>query len=1048
MRKFLLFGFLFFMVSTVFAQERRVTGKVTAESDGGSLPGVSVNAIGTSVYAQTNDQGEFSINLPSGATALRFTSVGFISKDITVGNQSTVNVVLAEDENMLEEIVVQVPYGTVRQSAFVGSQTTVGKKQIESQRVSSFTRTLDGLVPGLVSTSGGGQPGTNASIQIRGVGSVNASSGPLYVLDGVVYSGSNVSLSTDDIESVTVLKDASATALYGSRAANGVIMVTTKKGKAGKPQITFNARTGFQERGIPEYDRVNQQQYYELMWEATRNRLTGGNFANITPAINQQASNSLITGLVYNSTNVAANQVVGPDGKFNPNASILWDDNWSKELFRKAFRQDYNMNISGGSQNSDYFVSLGYLDEPGMTKFSNYNRYTGRVAVNSSPTKWMKTGVNMDGTISFADQLNFTGTETTNPFYYSRNMGPIYPVWQRDASGNFVKDPITGQNALDWGVPNQMGARPYAGLSNLLGSLDLDDRLNNVGQLNTSAYVEVKFLKDFTFKTTVGGTIWNGHTTSFQNSLYGDAQNVQGRSTKANAKQLNFTFNKILTYDKTFGDHSFNVLAGHENYSYTYEYVSGTKVGFPFPGTNEIGTAATITGANSYTNQHRIESYLSNLRYTFKNKYLFNASFRTDGSSRFFPGNDALSRSNWGNFWSIGAGYNISQEPFMKSIAWLDDLKIKGSFGQLGNESLNTYYAWQSLYALGWNNAGNPGAVISSLANESLTWENNQSANLGIDFSIFKNKLSGSIEWFKRTSKDMLFPVPLAPSTGISEITKNVGDMYNAGIEMQLGYNVLSKRDFDWRLNVNFTHYKNKVTRLAEESAENGVLSGSHKIMVGKPMYSFFIREYAGVDPETGDALFYKDILGADGKPTGERTTDNRFSQGTQYFHGSAIPDFRIGFNNMIRYKGFDLSFLVNWQQGGQYYDGNYATLMHVGSYGSHWHADILNRWQKPGDITEIPRVQNALADQSGVSTRFLYDASFVNIRNATLGYDLPKSVIGSLGVQKVGVYVSGDNLHLFHKRKGADPQYSFGGGSGFGYPVARTYTFGVTVGF
>ena len=1035
------------LIGVAHAQNQTVTGRVTSSEDNTPLSGVSVSVVGTSTATQTNNAGNYSISVPANSV-LEFSSVGHTSQRINVGNQTVINVSLISAETDIDEVLVQVPYGTVRRSAFVGSETTIGTEAFENQRVTSFTKALEGLVPGLVSTNGGGAPGSNADVRIRGIGSISAGSGPLYVLDGVPYLGSNVSINNDDIESVTVLKDASATALYGARGANGVIMITTKKGSAGAPQITANIRTGFQNRGIPEYKRVNSEQYYEMMWHATRNRLAGGDPANFTDAINQQASEQLIPGLIYNVTNVANNQIVLPNGQFNPAARILYQDDWEDALTQTPFRQDYNLNVRGGSNTGNYFISLGHINEPGVAKFSGYERYTGRINVDSKPKDWLTMGLNMDGALGNVRNVPSGGTSTINPFYFSRQMGPIYPVWERDANGDFVIDPATGQNALDWGVPWQMGERPYAGNANLLGALDLDNRSSLNGNINANTFLAIDFLDGFTFRTTLGGNYYNAYGTTYQNSQFGDAQNVSGRSTKQNNRQLSFTFNQVLSYNKILNDlHDISALVGHESYQFRQNFMSATRTDFPFPGIDELAPAATLTGGTSYEHNHRIESYFSNFQYSYDKRYLLSASVRGDGNSRFFPGGADLPNAQWGTFWSVGAGWLLSNETFLSNTSWIDELKLKASYGRLGNEDLNTYYAWQSLYALGWPNANNPGAIISSLPAQTLSWESNNTFNAGVDFRLFDNRLLGTLEWYNKETTDMLFYVPLPRSTGIAGVWQNAGDMRNQGFDISLGYHAVRSQDFNWRVNLNLTHFRNKITRLPEENREDGIIDGTKRRVVGGGIYDFWLREYAGVDPANGDALYYRDVLDADGNATGERETVNNINQGDFYWHGTSLPDFTGGLQNTFSYKGVTLQFLVNFSKGGQFYDGNYASLMHVGSYGTHWHEDILNAWKQPGDITDVPRVQNALANQSGTSSRFLYDASYINIKNLTLSYRLPNEVAQRLYLNNVTIHGNVDNLHLFSSRYGMDPQRAFTGVSDWTYMPVRTFTFGVSIG-
>ncbi|MFD2597391.1 SusC/RagA family TonB-linked outer membrane protein [Sphingobacterium corticis] len=1067
----------FIFTGTAWAQSNRITGRVTAASDGKPISGASVNVVGGSA-TQTNDQGSFTIDAAADAV-LRFSYLGFDSQNVSVNGRAVVNVELTSRGEEIEEVVVQVPYGTIRRTAFTGSESTISSKNFERQQVSSFTRALEGVAPGVQSTNGGGAPGTSTDVRIRGIGSINANSSPLYVVDGVPYVGSAVSISPDDIESATVLKDAAATALYGARAANGVIMIKTKSGTNRDPELTLTARTGFTNRAIPEYDRVDIPQYYEGMWQATYNRILRTRDENEqfpTPeAAGQAASNNLIAGVVYNATDQANNQVVLPNGTFNPAARILYQDDWQRELFAPAFRQDYNLNVRGGSDKSDYYVSMGYLNEPGYVKFTGYERFTGRVNVNTKVKDWLRLGLNTDGALGYQQNMSSGGTSTTNPFYYTRIMGPIYPIWQRENDGAFVIDPRTGERALDWGVPSQMGARPYAGNSNLVGSLALDERSGKTGNLNFNTYLEADITKDISFKTTLGGNYFNRLGIDFQNPEFGDAANVAGRSTQTQMRALTYTFNQVLTYDKNFGDdHYLNALVGHENYKSTNNFNLATRTGFPFPGNPQLAPGATLEGATSYEDYHRIEGYFAQVAYSYKERYLLSGSVRRDGTSRFFPGAAGESTNQWGTFYSVGAGWRISNEDFMQDVSWVNDLKLRTSYGEQGNEgvqrtrssdegdsenpmngNIDNYYAWQSLYDFGWNNANLPGVLLGSLPNSGLTWEKNRNFNVGLDFRLFDNRLDGSVEWYHRESSNLLFNVPLALSTGGlatggASVWRNVGTMYNRGIELQLGYNAIRNGEFNWRVDLNLSHYKNKITRLAEGNRANGIVSGTKRLYEGSDVYQFYLRDYAGVDAATGDALWYRDVIGADGVATGERETTTDVNQATLYEQGSAIPDLYGGITNSFAYKGFELSVLVTSQLGGKFYDGNYAALMHQGSYGSAWHTDILHAWTQPGDITDVPRLQNAIdasAAGNSQSNRFLFDASYVNIKNITLGYNFPQQWVENTGLSRLRVFANVDNAFLFTSRKGMDPQRSFGGTSDFTFPAMRNFTFGVTIG-
>lgn len=1008
---------------------------------------MSVVVKGTTTGTATNADGSFSVNVPDNANTLVFRYIGYVAKEVAIGANTSINVTLDIDSQQLSEVVIQVPYGTVAKTAFTGAESTITTRAIERQQVTSVTRVLEGLVPGIQTTNGGGTPGSNASVRIRGIGSINSSSEPLYVVDGVPFSGTLQSISTDDIASVTVLKDAAAAALYGSRAANGVIMITTKRGKTGKPSIAVNLRRGVSDRAIKEYERVNAQEYYELMWEAMRNAKLGGapSADKDVAGANQFASDNIAggNGLVYNPFNVAGNQVIdAATGRLNPNARLLYNDSWADELFQQSNRTDVNMNVSGGAEKSDYYLSVGYIKEDGIAKFSGYDRVNARASINTQVTDWLKSGINIAGNMSENQGSFATGTATSNPFYYSRYMGPIYPVWQRDGEGNFVTDPIRGGNALDWGNANQMGARPYAPNSNLLGTLALDENSIRRSEATVNTYAEVKFLEDFTFKTTFGGNYYNGFSTGYQNSQFGDAQNVSGRSTKSDTRTTSYTFNQVLTWNKQFGSHSLRALAGHENYEYESRNVSATRTGFAFPGTTELGAAATITGGTSSFADHKIESYFSQLNYSLSDKYLASASFRRDGSSRFYKD------SRWGNFYSIGAGWRISEEDFL-SAEWVDELKLRGSYGEQGNEATDSYYQWQGLYSLGWNNVNAPGAIVSSLPAPELIWESNANFNVGADFRFF-NKVEGTVEYFQRISSNLLFAVPTPYSTGGLDMWQNIGTMSNNGWELQLGYNAVSTGDFDWRMDVNLTSYKNKI-----KTMPNGdpIISGTKRLAEGKDIYAFWLREYYGVDPSNGDALYRTDRTlykpdNAAYQIIGQDTVTNNINNASYAYHGSAIPDLIGGFTNSFRYKGFDLAVLLTFQAGGKFYDGNYAGLMHRGTYGTHFAKEMLNRWTPENTTSDVPRLQQGLATQDGISTRWLYDASYLNIKNINLGYTLPNTLTSRVGVNNMRAFVSVDNAKIFTKNEGMDPQRSFTGTSDFTYPVMRTFTLGLNANF
>ncbi|MEO7310382.1 MAG: SusC/RagA family TonB-linked outer membrane protein [Chitinophagaceae bacterium] len=1025
--------------SIAIAQNRVVKGKVT-DDKGLPIANASVVAKGSGSGTTTKDDGSFTLNVDAKIKSLLISALNFALKEVNIG-AGDVSVSLVPTSGTLEEVVINVPYRVVKKATFTGSEGSVGAATIEKQNNTSITRALDGQIAGVSSTSGGGTPGSGANVVIRGFGSINANSSPLYVLNGVPYDGSISALSTDDIESISVLKDAAAANLYGSRAANGVIMLTTKTGRKGRAAVTATMRYGQASRAIPEYSRLGTKDYYEVFWEAFRNSYYYGS-GQTKAAAGVSASNVLTspTGLVYNAYNVPGATLVDPvTGKLAANASLLWNEQWSDELFQNAARTNPTINISGANDKTDYFISGSYLDEQGTAKFSGYKRYTIRTSVNTQATDWLKAGLSIDGASDLRDGLFAGGTATSNPFYYSRQMGPIYPVYQHNLTTGAIIYDAAGKPVFDFGTPQQMGARPYAANSNLLGTLSLDVRKQRRVNGNFNTYGEIKFLRNFTFRSNFALNYFGVDGTTYQNNQYGDAAGVKGRSTVSFTKSTSLTLNQVLSYNKDFGKHNVSVLAGHENYEYITSNLSATKTGFAFPNQTALSNASTVESPPTSSEDKRtIESYFASANYTFDDKYLLSGSARRDGSSRF-----ALD-TRWGTFYSAGLGWVASKESFLKDVKWLDYLKFRGSYGESGNDDIGLYYQYVNYYyADGLGNYGAP----TNLSNPSLKWEANANLSYGVEFTAFKKRLTGSFEMYDRRSKDLLFLVPLAPQFGLAGgVWQNIGELKNKGVELQLGYQAVRTKNFDWKIDFNVFKFKNELLSLPPTQTITGIVTGNKKYTIGKSIYDFWLREFAGVDPATGLSLYYQDVLGTDGKPNGNRVLTSDGAKASFYYvGGSSIPKFQGGMTNSFRYKNIDLSVLVSFSYGGKYYDGNYGGIMSMGAPGIAWSSDILNRWQKPGDVTNVPRVQTS-SGQDYASSRFLFDASYVNIKNINLGYKLPTNVARRLFLNDLRVFASVDNLKLFTAKEGGDPQQDFGGNPGSTYPLYRTVTIGLTV--
>jgi TonB-linked SusC/RagA family outer membrane protein len=1049
MKRILLLNFLFCfsLVGQVLAQDRTVTGKVISAEDGMTLPGVSVVIKGTSKGTTTDLNGNYSISVPSNGGVLTFNFIGLVTQELEIGARSVIDVSMLNDVKQLNEVLV-VAYGTADKNSFTGSVGTIKADALAPRPVTNLNNAIAGAMPGVQVNAGSGQPGDGPAIRIRGIGSVNASSAPLYVVDGVPYTGAISSLNMDDVENITVLKDAASAAIYGSRAANGVIMITTKKGNKDRNQINLKVNQGFTSRAIPEYDRLDAFQFYPLNWESYRNGFAyNGNNPLSLEAASIKASQDIFGQLRYNPFNVPNGEIVLPDGTINPNAQLLYgnDLDWEAPLMRVGKRNEYNLSTSGGGAKSDYFVSLGYLDEKGYVINSDFQRFNGRVNINAKPKDWFKTGLNLSGNVSLSNQANDgSSTGFVNPFFFSRNMGPIYPVHAHDPSTGQPLLDSNGKMIYDLGNMTELGLqnRPSMGGRHIVAETlwNVNDLRRNV--LGARTYGEVTFLKDFKFTANIGLDINNFSGRSYTNNIVGDGAPA-GRASKTVSTTTGLTLNQLLTYSKTLGGkHNIDFLAGHESYDWTYEYFYGFRQGQVVEGNIELGNFTTVNSLTSRTDKYRTEGYFTRANYNYDDRYSLSASFRRDGSSMFHTS------VRFGNFWSLGGAWRLDNEKFLALPDWVNLLKIRGSYGQVGNDNLSGYYPYQALYASGpsINNGAEPGFRQSSLATPELVWESNDTYDIALDFGLLKNRITGSVEFFHRQSTNLLFEVPLPPSSGLRSYNANVGTMFNRGLEVQLAADVLKRGGFNWNVNFNLTTFKNEITKLPEGQDE--IITGTKKLMVGHSIYDYWLRSYYGVDPTDGAALYYADNLEAAGNRTiGEDILTTSANNAKFNYHGSAIPAYIGGMTNTFSYRNLSLSILLTYQKGGLVYDATYASLMTSTVNGSAMHIDILNRWQKPGDVTNVPRVDNVQSAQfNAASDRWLTDGSHINIRSANLSYILPKPALSRIGVSRANVFVSGENLALFSHRKGMNVAQSFTGVTSNSYSPSRIISLGLNV--
>ncbi|WP_311947314.1 TonB-dependent receptor [Mucilaginibacter terrae] len=1014
--------------------DRAITGSVTSSVDNEPLIGVSVSVKGQLTGVTTDITGHYSINLPGGSNVLVFKYIGFIAREIEVGDNSKLDIKMVPGNQQLEEVVVQA-YGTTKRGALTNSVATINAKELEKRPITSLTTALAGAAPGIQTTTGSGQPGSGVGVSIRGFGSVNAGTEILYVVDGAPYGGVISNLNPNDIESISVLKDASASALYGSRAANGVVLITTKSGVKNKDVIEVKATGGITSRGLANYEKVDAFQYYPLIWESMRNQYVANGQALATA--NQSATDNVKSQLVYNPFNVPDNQIVRSDGTINPAASFLYPDDLS---FRKAMqqtgvRQNYSLGLRGGAEKSSYYASVDYLNDKGYSKGSDYNRITGRAKIDLSPKKWLKAGVNMSGTIAKTLLANEDAGINENPFYVDLLMAPIYPVYKHDAQGNYVYD-AAGEKEYDNGE-----LRPIFQGRNILAETMLNQLYNKRNALGGRTYLEATLLRGLKATANLAVDVNNYEYLFYRNPDIGDGVSVNGRTSRTSSKTQTLTINQLLNYNRTFGKHSIDALLGHEYYFEKYTYLTARRDNQVVDGPVELDNYANPAVVDSYVTEDKIESFLSRFQYNYDNRYFLTGSVRSDGSSRFHP------YSRWSTFWSLGAGWQLQNEAFMKRYQWLDLLKLRASYGEVGSNQIGLY-PYQSFYNIGNNNNSEPGMTQSRTVGggEDLQWEINQTYDVALEFGLFKNRINGTLEYFRRGSKELLFYVPLPLSSGRSSQPQNIGALYNNGFEIQLSGDPIRSKNFVWNVLVNWTKFKNNITRMPDNPPY--IVDGTKRREAGYSIYDYWLRDWYGVDPATGVELYYADPAvttdaAAFTNANGDRVTSNANSALYNYV-GSAIPDFYGSLGNTFTYKSFSLNFLLMYQVGGKAFDRDYQSLMYNGSYGRALHVDALKRWQKPGDITDVP-IRNTGTTMYD-SDRWLIDASALSLRTASLTYTLPAKLATKIGASRAQCFFTGENLFILSKRKGLDPTQSFTGVSSYTYAPTRIVTLGVNI--
>ncbi len=1066
------------------AQTRTVTGTVLDANTDEPLIGASVTAKGSTTGHATDVDGNFSITVPASVTQLTVSYVGYKTTNVNITPGKMI-IKLLPGDNVLQEVMA-VAYGTATRSSFTGSAAVVDGAQIEKAQVSNPLNALKGQVSGVQITNSSGAPGADSpSILIRGISSISAGVEPLIIVDGTPFAGSMNTINTNDIESMTVLKDAASNALYGARGANGVILITTKRAKVGEARVTLDVRMGSNSKAQQEYDYINTPgAYYETYYKALNNYAVA---QGLTAARANSWANSQLTaaneyGLGYNVYTLPQGQnLIGLDGRLNPAATLgrvvnyqgseflITPDDWRDAAFKTGLRQEYNLSVAKANEVSNFYMSAGYLDNEGITPKSGFSRFTGRLSADTKAKSWLK----FIGDLSFTNTSRDTyGSEegasnsSGNPFALVSAIAPIYPLYTRNADGSIRVD-SNGLTIYDFGSSNNAGLRrPVFAGTNALGEAYLDT--SNVGANAASATgaVEITFLKDFKFTSKNNVDYYEYLATDLTNPYYGQKAAENGILYKTMYRRLNYTYQQLLNWGHKWGLHNVSALAGHESYWIRTNSLTGSKSNMFDPTNLELDGMITVKSASSYASNYNNEGWFSRIQYDYDNKYFFSGSFRRDASSRFHP------KHRWGNFWSAGGAWILSKEDFLKNTTWIDMLKLKASYGEQGNDNIGNFL-YTNTYTIA-NSNGSVSVVPNLMGNEKITWETNGNFNAGVEFSFFGSRLSGDVEYFTRKTSDMLFYFPLPPSMGWSGYYANVGDMSNKGIEIDLHGRVIDTKDFTWDLSLNFTYYKNKITRLPDERKTgylsnldndwaDGYNSGNFFYGEGESLYTYRLKKFAGVDPETGESMWYysKPKMAEDGKtplkdenghPITDLLTTKKYSEASFYNCGTALAPVYGGFGTSLNFKGLDLSCNFAYGLGGQSYDSGYAGLMgspYSGNQGGNFHKDLAGAWTPENKDANMPRFQYGDQYSAASSDRFLISSSYLSLQNVQLGYALSSSLAQKLFVNGIRLYATADNVYLWSKRKGLDPRMGVtGGGNNSYYSPIRTISGGINITF
>ena len=1171
-----------------------ITGKVV-DSKGEPVPAAGVQIKGTNNGIVTDLDGNFSIKAASG-DVLVVSSIGYKTTNVAVGNQTKLNIVIEDDSLLLDDVVV-VAYGTARKKDLTGSLSAIQSETIATQNTSTVSRMLEGAAPGLRVAATDGQPGMDMGIRVRGISSASANAAAaLIVIDGVAAQPANATqnllenplsrLNPEDIASVTILKDAASTALYGSRGANGVVLITTKAGQAGKSQITFESRVGYNFIGPYDSAQITKSSdYYEFAWRSIYNSYRYGvegtglpkEDANGIPFTNYSNPNHSdaearafasahlfdyvgsetefkenalgnwmaysVPGAVYTTTGTGSNSsstmsgafLVGTDGKINPNAKLLWDESYADLLMQTAFRQDYNISARGGTDKMHYYVSLGYLDEPSYLVASSFKRYSGRVNVDAMITNWLKVGANVSyantktRTMATRWQNRGAGGASGNTMYYVKMYPPIISVYEYGSDGNVLRD-ADGKKVVATGPTySPLGDNKTMGTNfnrDLLWETETNQSTFNNQTWTPKIFSEISLPYGFKFTTNFTMEEYNTRNLRYMNHEAGRGADRGGMMLRKQTRTIMNT-QQLLTWSREYDKHHVDAMVGHEYedlHSELVQYASADELlsGYVMPGnfTSRYDNIGGYENDKWELDDYRLESYLGRANYIYDEKYYLSGSFRRDGSSKF------IKENRWGTFWSVGAGWRISSEPWMEGTkTWLDNAKIRTSYGVTGNQNGVTSYYINPTWTYGvsvWQNKSNGtgraqtySLTSPGLVDTDITWEHVNQFDLGLDFTLLNSRISGAVDYYNNLTTNSLFNQIVSPLANMANTThtRNCAKLRNSGIEFELSSDIIRKKDFTWNLSFNLTHFSTilvdvpdsqlpawdeKTSELPEgtwtSASETWAMTGGQNAGQGKlylrgegrDLYNLYLYKYAGVDKATGLPMYWHHVTYGDvnKNDAGEYAHGGRYSSykvgddvktlvsadASQYEYGSATPDIMGGLTSSIRWKNWDFSMVWAFQLGGKFFSREFGEMMYRTSslaadwnYGDSWVAaeTVGATFNETNEGAYFPmqwwangRTCRYDGDTIGswmFTDMALFNASYLRVKNLTLGYTVPGKVLKRAGISGLRAYVSADNLIFFSAHKGIDPSLSAVGGFDVAqcvYPQMANVVLGVKLDF